>query len=66
MPKFTVRVKWEMVSYEEVEAGSREEAIEKLQNMDGLPDGDYLDDSFVVTHCSQPDADLVGESEDVV
>ncbi|MEK6879342.1 MAG: hypothetical protein AABY22_07040 [Nanoarchaeota archaeon] len=49
MKKYTIPVEWVMVTDVIVEANSLKEAIERVENMPGLPsDGEYLGDSFKV------------------
>lgn len=53
MPKFTVTCEWRMCGTFEVEAPSALEARLIVENGEGaykgLPDGEYMDDSFSVT-----------------
>lgn len=49
MPKYCLEVSWTMIANMTIEANSKEEAINKAKNeKTGLPDGDYLEDSFTV------------------
>ena len=47
MPIFKIEVSWTMTDLLEVEADSKEKAVEIAQN-GPLPNGSYLDDSFSV------------------
>lgn len=48
MKTFYVSVQWSMTATIQVEASSVEEATEKAYDTEGLPPGQYLDDSFTV------------------
>jgi hypothetical protein len=49
MKTYKIAVEWTMIADIEVEANSLDEAIEKVEEMDSLPDnGEYLEDSFQV------------------
>lgn len=49
MNKYKVAVEWMMCAFIEVDAASMEQAIEIVEGEESaLPDGSYLDDSFVV------------------
>lgn len=57
MPIFTVNVSWEMHGSFEVEADTPEEAKRIVETgekpYDGLPEGEYVSDSFRVTGTDQ-------------
>ena len=48
MPKYKIPVSWVMTDEIDVEANSLEEAIQKVEESNELPDGEYLDSSFEV------------------
>ena len=48
MKEYRIPVYWMMYGFEEVRANSLEEAIEIALNAPGLPDGEYIDNSFEV------------------
>ena len=48
MAKYTIAVEWIMHDFIEVDADSLQSAIQKAQEHDELPNGDYLDGSFEV------------------
>jgi len=52
MKTFKVSVEWALCGIVKVEAETIEEAIEKIENDPDvpLPDGNYLDGSFMVHH----------------
>lgn len=62
--KSEVVVEWSLTKTLIVEATDREQAIAMARNADLPEDGEYIDGTFSVTHCSQPDCELSDDLED--
>ena len=55
--KYTVQVCWMMAGTVEVEADSEKQAIKLAYEHDGLPDGDYVADSFCADEANLSDGE---------
>lgn len=62
--KFEVVVEWSLTKTLIIEASNRDQAIAMAQNADLPETGEYIDGTFSVTHCSQPDCELSDNTED--
>ncbi|MDD5211927.1 MAG: hypothetical protein PHV62_05890 [Sulfuricurvum sp.] len=62
--RFEVVVEWTQTKTLILEAANRDQAIAMARNANLPESGDYVDGTFDVTHCSQPDCELSNELED--